>query len=145
MGHTLAPKLDKLRSEHTGYYTWDEFRIGELPSESDESVQPSGVNEDIEANIQKTVSIESEIVRCCEVEKTYLMKESELMKMVFAGEFELNGLTEVGAIMKTSLGQMEKELTLVRLDRENTPWILMPNKAPYLDPPPANGPKSRKG
>ncbi|CAL5442172.1 unnamed protein product [Camellia sinensis] len=53
------------------------------------------VNEEIEAGIQITREIESEIVKCSEVESALAVKESELMKMVYMLDFEISGLIAV--------------------------------------------------
>ncbi|GMQ11216.1 hypothetical protein CsSME_00053936 [Camellia sinensis var. sinensis] len=53
------------------------------------------VNEEIEAGIQITREIESEIVKCSEVESALAVRESELMKMVYMLDFEISGLIAV--------------------------------------------------
>ncbi|KAL6010080.1 hypothetical protein ACLOJK_000511 [Asimina triloba] len=53
------------------------------------------VNEDIEVNIQRTREIESEIVKCSEVEKILLTRESEHIKLIITRELELNDLIQV--------------------------------------------------
>ena len=55
------------------------------------------VNEDIEANIQRTRKIESEILRCSEMDKSYFLRESKLLEMVSCEEFELNNVLAVAS------------------------------------------------
>ncbi|KAJ0818581.1 hypothetical protein HanPI659440_Chr00c01g0704131 [Helianthus annuus] len=50
------------------------------------------VNEEIEANFQITRDIESEIVKCSEIERTLAVRESELMKTMYMLQFEIKGL-----------------------------------------------------
>lgn len=50
------------------------------------------VNEEIEANIQITREIESEIVKCTETEVALLARQSELMKTAYTLQFEISGL-----------------------------------------------------
>jgi hypothetical protein len=53
------------------------------------------VNEEIEANIQITREIESEIVKCSEIESAFAARESELTKTLYVSQFEINGLATV--------------------------------------------------
>ncbi|XP_074298522.1 uncharacterized protein LOC141629415 [Silene latifolia] len=53
------------------------------------------VNDEIEANIQITRQIESEIVKCEEIEAALAARELELMKLVYFSKFELRGLIAV--------------------------------------------------
>lgn len=53
------------------------------------------MNEEIEASIQITREIESEIVRCSEVESDLSARESELAKMVYVLDFDISGLIAV--------------------------------------------------
>ncbi|KAJ0973077.1 hypothetical protein J5N97_021036 [Dioscorea zingiberensis] len=62
------------------------------------------VNEEIEQNIQKTREIESEIVKCAEVEKDSVNKESELLKMLSMGDFELNHVFKQAMNLECRLG-----------------------------------------
>lgn len=60
------------------------------------------VNEEIEANIQTTREIESEIVKCDEIETALKARESELMKLLYLSQFELSGLMVVaGRILQS--------------------------------------------
>ncbi|VFQ67099.1 unnamed protein product [Cuscuta campestris] len=59
------------------------------------------VNEEIEANIQITREIESEIVKCDESEASLLARESELMKTAYMQQFEINGLKSVTDVSYT--------------------------------------------
>jgi hypothetical protein len=56
------------------------------------------VNEEIEANIQITREIESEIVKCSEIESALAARESELTKTLYVSQFEINGLATVTGI-----------------------------------------------
>ncbi|PIA63521.1 hypothetical protein AQUCO_00201101v1 [Aquilegia coerulea] len=78
------------------------------------------VNEEIEENIQITRDIDSEVVKCSEIESGLAFKESELMKMRCAAEFEVNGLIQVATIASTSVEALEKELSCLRIKREET-------------------------
>ncbi|KAF5176284.1 Cap-gly domain linker [Thalictrum thalictroides] len=78
------------------------------------------VNEEIEENIQTTREIESEVVKCSEIESGLILRESELMKMKCASEFEVNGLIQVATIASTSVEALEKELSCLRIKREET-------------------------
>lgn len=53
------------------------------------------VNEEIEANIQVTREIESEIVKCTEYESTLASRESELTKTLYVSQFDIIGLISV--------------------------------------------------
>ncbi|KAM2487617.1 hypothetical protein ACFX1W_039521 [Malus domestica] len=55
------------------------------------------VNEEIEANIQITREIESEIVKCSDVERALAAKESDLTKTLYFSHFELTGLLTVAS------------------------------------------------
>ncbi|KAJ0960919.1 hypothetical protein J5N97_001217 [Dioscorea zingiberensis] len=82
------------------------------------------VNEEIEQNIQKTREIESEIVKCAEVEKDSVNKESELLKMLSMGDFELNGLVQVAefcfgtTIARNSLEALECDLRFLKTNMD---------------------------
>ncbi|KAJ0984469.1 hypothetical protein J5N97_002825 [Dioscorea zingiberensis] len=76
------------------------------------------VNEEIEQNIQKTREIESEIVKCAEVEKDSVNKESELLKMLSMGDFELNGLVQVAATARNSLEALECDLRFLKTNMD---------------------------
>ncbi|KMZ70374.1 hypothetical protein ZOSMA_1G03570 [Zostera marina] len=77
------------------------------------------VNEEIEASIQKTREIESEIVRCSELEKKNQIIESELTKIVSLEEFKLIGLNQVTASMRKSVEVIEDETRVLKLDSDN--------------------------
>ena len=53
------------------------------------------VNQEIEAHIQLTREIESDIVKCTEIESGLTARESELTKMVYVSQFEIDGLNSV--------------------------------------------------
>ncbi|XP_058107832.1 uncharacterized protein LOC131251240 isoform X1 [Magnolia sinica] len=76
------------------------------------------VNEEIEANIERTREIESEMVKCSEIDKGLLTKESEFTKMISMQEFEINGLIQVAAVASTSLELMKKDMSCLRMNLE---------------------------
>ncbi|KAL5818016.1 hypothetical protein ACOSQ3_026394 [Xanthoceras sorbifolium] len=76
------------------------------------------VNEEIEANFQITREIESEIVKCAEIETALLVKESELTKILFASQFEIIGLLSVTADWRNSVKILEEELGNLRTKRD---------------------------
>ncbi|KAM5571102.1 hypothetical protein ABKV19_011624 [Rosa sericea] len=78
------------------------------------------VNEEIEANIQITREIESEIVKCSEFESALAAKESNLTKTLYVSQFELIGLVTVTNDLRSSVGNLGKELDGLRLKREET-------------------------
>ncbi|KAM1886808.1 hypothetical protein ACFX14_039296 [Malus domestica] len=68
------------------------------------------VNEEIEANIQITREIESEIVKCSDVERALAAKESDLTKTLYFSHFELTGLLTVVTLqVDTQRGSRENE------------------------------------
>ncbi|CAB4281248.1 unnamed protein product [Prunus armeniaca] len=78
------------------------------------------VNEEIEANIQITREIESEIVKCSEIENALAAKESDLTKTLYVSHFELTGLLAVTKDLRNSVEIMEKELCRLRMKRDET-------------------------
>ncbi|KAM0932791.1 hypothetical protein DsansV1_C41g0237631 [Dioscorea sansibarensis] len=77
-----------------------------------------GVNEEIEQNIQKTREIESEIVKCLEVEKDTVTKESDLLKVLSIRNFELNGLVQIAVTSKNSCEILECDLRLLQMNQD---------------------------
>ncbi|GFS42530.1 hypothetical protein Acr_00g0080320 [Actinidia rufa] len=73
------------------------------------------VNEEIEASIQVTREIESEIVKCSEAESALSIRESELAKMVYMLDFEISGLISVTADSRTSANHLEEDLCCLRM------------------------------
>ncbi|XP_057480748.1 uncharacterized protein LOC130767767 [Actinidia eriantha] len=73
------------------------------------------VNEEIEASIQVTREIESEIVKCSEAESALSIRESELAKMVYMLDFEISGLISVTADSRTSANHLEEDLRCLRM------------------------------
>uniref|UniRef100_A0A1J3CCZ8 Uncharacterized protein n=1 Tax=Noccaea caerulescens TaxID=107243 RepID=A0A1J3CCZ8_NOCCA len=55
------------------------------------------VNSEIEANIKVTREIESEMVKCSEIESNLSAKESELTRSLLASQFEIRGLISVAS------------------------------------------------
>ncbi|XP_077245735.1 uncharacterized protein LOC143885442 isoform X2 [Tasmannia lanceolata] len=90
------------------------------------------VNEEIEANIQRTREIESEIVKCSEIEKDFLVRESELTKMFSIKEFEMNGLIQVAAAASTSLELMKQELSSLKMTWEETLKRITNNRERFI-------------
>ncbi|KAH7672118.1 Axin interactor dorsalization-associated protein N-terminal [Dioscorea alata] len=78
------------------------------------------VNEEIEQNIQKTREIESEIVKCLEVEKDSVTKESDLLKMLSMRDFELSGLVQIAATSRNSCESLACDLRLLQMNKDET-------------------------
>ncbi|KAM7471155.1 hypothetical protein LguiA_009338 [Lonicera macranthoides] len=76
------------------------------------------VNEEIEANFQITREIESEIVKCCEIETALATRESKLTKMVYLSQFEIHGLMSVTSDSRVSVKRLEEELHCLTLKRD---------------------------
>ncbi|XP_021292429.1 uncharacterized protein LOC110422740 isoform X2 [Herrania umbratica] len=76
------------------------------------------VNEEIEANIQITREIESEIVKLTEIEAALAIRESQLVKSLYISHFEIDGLLSVTADSRNSLKLLEEELTCLRTKRD---------------------------
>ncbi|KAJ8752338.1 hypothetical protein K2173_003974 [Erythroxylum novogranatense] len=76
------------------------------------------VNEEIEANILITQEIESEIVKCTEMEAALVARESELTKTIYVSHFEINGLISVACDSRKHVKLMEEELSCLRTKRE---------------------------
>ncbi|KAK6925225.1 hypothetical protein RJ641_009551 [Dillenia turbinata] len=66
------------------------------------------VNEEIEASTQTTGEIESEIVKCSEMENAFLVKETELTRKIYYAEYEICGLLHVAAIVEQCLNFQKK-------------------------------------
>ncbi|XP_065864498.1 uncharacterized protein [Euphorbia lathyris] len=76
------------------------------------------VNDEIEANIEITTAIDSEIMKCTEFESVLSAKESELTKTLYISQFEINGLISVTNDLKKSVNLLEEDLTGSRKTRE---------------------------
>ncbi|XP_050236227.1 uncharacterized protein LOC126686225 [Mercurialis annua] len=72
------------------------------------------VNEEIEANIQVTRHIESEIVQCTELESSLAIRESDLAKSLYVSQFEISGLVSVTDDSRRSVKLLEDELGSLR-------------------------------
>ncbi|XP_050376646.1 uncharacterized protein LOC126794044 [Argentina anserina] len=68
------------------------------------------VNEEIEANIQITWEIESEIVKCSEFENALAAKYSDLTKTLYVSQFELIRLVSVTKDLRSSVDNLERQL-----------------------------------
>ncbi|XP_044477517.1 uncharacterized protein LOC123204784 isoform X1 [Mangifera indica] len=77
------------------------------------------INEEIEANIQITSDIESEIVKCTEIETALAVKESELTKMLFISQFEIIGFQSVTVDSRKSMKVLEDELSNLKTKRDD--------------------------
>ncbi|XP_020519580.1 uncharacterized protein LOC18428759 isoform X2 [Amborella trichopoda] len=76
------------------------------------------VNEELEANIQRPREIESEVVKCSEVENKLLDREAELTHLINSKKFEMSGLAAVSAVASASLKHMEEEVMCLTSKRE---------------------------
>ncbi|XP_074278159.1 uncharacterized protein LOC141601752 isoform X2 [Silene latifolia] len=76
------------------------------------------VNDEIEANIQITRQIESEIVKCEEIEAALAARESELMKLVYFSKFELRGLIAVTVNSRKSVAKLMDEIHRLRQKKD---------------------------
>ncbi|VVB09452.1 unnamed protein product [Arabis nemorensis] len=72
------------------------------------------VNSEIEANIQVTREIESEIGKCSEIEWALFIKESELTRSFLSSQFEISGLISVTDDSRNSLKLLEDEICGLR-------------------------------
>ncbi|KAM7279453.1 hypothetical protein ACFE04_006587 [Oxalis oulophora] len=72
------------------------------------------VNEEIEANIKITREIDSEIVKCSEVESNLDARESELTKTLYLLRFEISGLISVAVHTRNSVKILEEKLDCLR-------------------------------
>ncbi|CAA2937943.1 Hypothetical predicted protein [Olea europaea subsp. europaea] len=78
------------------------------------------VNEEIEASIQITREIESEMVKCGEIECALAARESELMKMGYTLQSEITGLITVASDSRNSLKVMEDGVHCLKMKRDET-------------------------
>ncbi|XP_022871521.1 uncharacterized protein LOC111390686 isoform X2 [Olea europaea var. sylvestris] len=78
------------------------------------------VNEEIEASIQITREIESEMVKCGEIECALAARESELMKMGYTLQSEITGLITVASDSRNSLKVMEDGVHCLKKKRDET-------------------------
>ncbi|KAJ4713345.1 CAP-gly domain linker [Melia azedarach] len=76
------------------------------------------IDEEIEANFQITREIESEIVKCGEIETSLAAKEAELTKILFMSQYEIIGLLSVVADSRKSVNILEKESDNLRTKKE---------------------------
>ncbi|XP_040367571.1 uncharacterized protein LOC112175579 isoform X2 [Rosa chinensis] len=90
------------------------------------------VNEEIEANIQITREIESEIVKCSEFESALAAKESDLTKTLYVSQFELIGLVTVTNDLRSSVENLGKELDGMRLKRDETLGRIHGNRERFM-------------
>uniref|UniRef100_A0A1J3FIU5 Uncharacterized protein n=1 Tax=Noccaea caerulescens TaxID=107243 RepID=A0A1J3FIU5_NOCCA len=72
------------------------------------------VNSEIEANIKVTREIESEMVKCSEIESNLSAKESELTRSFLASQFEIRGLISVATDSRNSVKLLEDEISRLR-------------------------------
>ncbi|KAK9203970.1 hypothetical protein WN943_014227 [Citrus x changshan-huyou] len=76
------------------------------------------IDEEIESNFQITREIESEIVRCTEIETNLAVKEAELTKILFMSQFEIIGLLSVTGDLRKSVEFLEGQLDNLRRERD---------------------------
>ncbi|KAK4756381.1 hypothetical protein SAY87_006508 [Trapa incisa] len=76
------------------------------------------VNEEIESNIQVTRQLESEILRCSELETALSVREDELTKFLYTLHFELNSLMAVTVESRNSVKHLEEELLRLKSKKE---------------------------
>ncbi|KAG9137134.1 hypothetical protein Leryth_011963 [Lithospermum erythrorhizon] len=76
------------------------------------------VNEEIEANIEITREIDSEIVKCSEVETELAARESELMRTAYMLQFEIHGFKTVYARSTTSQKLLSEEVRSQQMKRD---------------------------
>ncbi|KAK1387985.1 CAP-gly domain linker [Heracleum sosnowskyi] len=76
------------------------------------------VNEEIESNYEITREIESEIVKCCEIETEYAVRESELTRTSYHLHFEINGFMAVTSDAMASITRLKTELSSLRIKRD---------------------------
>uniref|UniRef100_A0A1J3J8I0 Uncharacterized protein n=1 Tax=Noccaea caerulescens TaxID=107243 RepID=A0A1J3J8I0_NOCCA len=72
------------------------------------------VNSEIEAHIKVTREIESEMVKCSEIESNLSAKESELTRSLLASQFEIRGLISVATDSRNSVKLLEDEISRLR-------------------------------
>ncbi|XP_021731601.1 uncharacterized protein LOC110698468 [Chenopodium quinoa] len=77
------------------------------------------VNDEIEANIQITREIESEIVKIEEIENALGARESELMKLIYLSQFELSGLITVTVNSRKSIAALTEEINAQRRKKDD--------------------------
>ncbi|XP_021761271.1 uncharacterized protein LOC110726115 [Chenopodium quinoa] len=77
------------------------------------------VNDEIEANIQITREIESEIVKIEEIENALGARESELMKLIYLSQFELSGLITVTVNSRKSIAALTEEINDQRRKKDD--------------------------
>lgn len=77
------------------------------------------VNDEIEANIQITREIESEIVKIEEIESSLDARESELMKLIYLSQYELSDLIAVTANSRKSVAALTEEINHQRRKKDD--------------------------
>ncbi|CDO98465.1 unnamed protein product [Coffea canephora] len=75
------------------------------------------VNEEIEKNIQITRDIESEIVKCGEIETALIARELELMRTAYMLQLEIHGLKIVTDDSTSSVKVLENEICCLRMKK----------------------------
>ncbi|GMN56661.1 hypothetical protein TIFTF001_025780 [Ficus carica] len=78
------------------------------------------VNGEIESNFQITREIESEIIKCSEIEKSLAGKQSELTKRLYVSEFEINTLLVLAHGSKNSVENLDKQISDLKMKRDET-------------------------
>ncbi|XP_027125238.1 uncharacterized protein LOC113768873 [Coffea eugenioides] len=75
------------------------------------------VNEEIEKNIQITRDIESEIVKCGEIETALIARELELMRTAYMLQLEIHSLKIVTDDSTSSVKVLENEICCLRMKK----------------------------
>ncbi|KAL9239419.1 hypothetical protein vseg_013744 [Gypsophila vaccaria] len=89
------------------------------------------VNDEIESNIQITRRIESDIVKCSEVETALAARESELTKLVYSSQFELRGLIAVTVNSRNSVANLMQEISHLRRKKDELSETLNKNRETF--------------
>ncbi|KAL5544719.1 hypothetical protein UlMin_008503 [Ulmus minor] len=76
------------------------------------------VNEEIEANIQITREIDSDILKLSEMEKALAARESELTKTFYVSQFELSGLLALANCSKNSVEALDEQICGLKKKKE---------------------------
>ncbi|GAV58807.1 hypothetical protein CFOL_v3_02340 [Cephalotus follicularis] len=90
------------------------------------------VNEEIEANIQITREIESEIVKCTEIETALAVNECELTKSLYVSQFEIDGLLSVTRNSNISVRFLEEEIFSLRNKRDDMLKVINEKRQRFL-------------
>ncbi|CAI9113628.1 OLC1v1014263C1 [Oldenlandia corymbosa var. corymbosa] len=107
------------RDEVTPTERWFSYDLNEK-AHVERYISSFKVNEEIEKNIQVTRDIESEIVKCEEVESALIARELELMRNAYGLQLEIQGLNTVSADSASSVKLLEEDLCRLRMKKTET-------------------------